>query len=153
VTSLFRICRRKFAASAFSGEGARLYGGRWNHLGVSVVYCASSPALAQLEYLVHVDRSEAPDDLVVIPGSIPDGVLVQRWAVSSLPADWRQYPGPPELRDRGSRWVNGRTAVALEVPSVVSPTEHDLLINPAHPEFGKIRFEAPLDLIFDPRLF
>ncbi|MHB8148190.1 MAG: RES domain-containing protein, partial [Vulcanimicrobiaceae bacterium] len=40
---------RKHEATALSGEGARLYGGRWNTPGVAALYASSSLALALLE--------------------------------------------------------------------------------------------------------
>jgi len=53
LTTAWRICRRPFAD--LSGEGARLYGGRWNSPGHAVVYAAEAAALAVLEVRVHLD--------------------------------------------------------------------------------------------------
>ncbi|MBC8006624.1 MAG: RES domain-containing protein, partial [Prolixibacteraceae bacterium] len=41
----------RYAGTAFSGEGARLYGGRWNRKGVPMVYTAGSQSLAMLKCL------------------------------------------------------------------------------------------------------
>ena len=51
-TVLWRLVTPRFARTAFSGEGARLYGGRWNRKGVPMVYTAGSLSLAVLEMLV-----------------------------------------------------------------------------------------------------
>ena len=46
---VWRIATARRARTAFSGDGARLYGGRWNPKGMPLVYCAESRALAMLE--------------------------------------------------------------------------------------------------------
>ena len=59
--SAWRIVKRKRARAAVTGEGARLYGGRWNSAGASIVYTAGSQSLAALEIVVHLDSSELLD--------------------------------------------------------------------------------------------
>ena len=149
---IWRICRQRHHDTAFSGEGARLYPGRWNLRGVRAVYCASSPSLAQLEYFVHLDASELPDDLILIRAVIPAGVAIESLPRTGLPSDWQQLPAPLALQELGSRWLAGRSSVALRVPSVVSPTEDNVLVNPAHSDFKKLRFDPPLRFLFDPRM-
>jgi RES domain-containing protein len=140
---VWRLTRKRFADRAFDGEGARLYGGRWNHKGVAVVYCAATLSLAALELFVHLEASEAPDDLVTLVAE----------DASILPSDWRSYPGPSFLKDLGSTWVrSGRTAV-LAVPSVVIPRERNYLLNPAHPDFAKILLREPEPFSFDSRMW
>ena len=56
--SVWRITSNKFIKSAFNGEGARLFGGRWNSRGTPLIYTAESKSLAALEILVHL---ESPD--------------------------------------------------------------------------------------------
>jgi len=67
---LWRIVRRDHAG--LDGEGARLYGARWNSPATAVLYAASHLSLAALEYLVHVDPDDAPDDLVALRLDIPE---------------------------------------------------------------------------------
>nr|WP_244146076.1 RES domain-containing protein [Paraburkholderia caledonica] len=38
--TVWRVVTQRYADTAFSGEGARLYGGRWNPKGVAMVYTA-----------------------------------------------------------------------------------------------------------------
>jgi RES domain-containing protein len=54
----FRLVDEDYLESAFSGDGARLYGGRWNAPGVAMVYTAQSLSLAQLELLVHLEADD-----------------------------------------------------------------------------------------------
>src|SRR5205085_3891185 len=86
----WRICRRRYAADAATGEGARLYGGRWNSRGVRVVYASSSLALAAIETFVNLEPNLLPKDLVSIEGEIPDEVKIERLDARALPANWQK---------------------------------------------------------------
>ena len=127
---VWRLCKRQYVASAFDGEGARLNGGRWNPVGVSVVYTSETIALATLEALVHMDPDDAPEDLVVIPVDIPDDLGIAEETARSLPRNWRATPAPPRLQQIGADWIAaGKTAV-LAVPSVVVPSERNYVFSP-----------------------
>ena len=147
---VFRICKK--AHAAFDGEGARLYGGRWNRRGTPVVYASESLALAALELLVHAESALLPDDLVAVSADVPETVSVESLAVRDLPRDGRRHPAPEILAERGTEWArSGRTAV-LAVPSALVPRERNFLFNPAHPEFRKIRPHPPEPFALDARL-
>ncbi len=147
---VFRICRKVHAA--FDGEGARLYGGRWNRRGTAVVYASESLALAALELLVHAEPALLPDDLVSVAADVPDALGVESVAARELPRDWRRHPAPEALAERGTEWArSGRTAV-LAVPSALVPRERNFLLNPAHPDFKKIRPHGPEPFALDARL-
>ena len=143
--------KARWADSAFDGEGARLYGGRWNSVGTRVAYASESAALAVLEVLVHVQSSAVLSSYVLVPIELPSS-LVRDVPPDWLPADWRRSPPPPEARAVGDRWVRDMTSAALRVPSVVVETEHNLLLNPAHPDFAQVRVGDPRPFAFDPRL-
>ena len=150
--TVWRITPARHAAHAFDGEGARLWGGRWNHPGTALVYCSSALSLAVLEYFVHLEPGLAPGDLVAVPAEIPGSVERSEIDETALPADWRTYPAPESVKDLGTDWVrSSRTAVLLRVPSVVIPRETNVLLNPAHPAFAKIRIGSPEAFSFDPR--
>src|SRR5271154_198445 len=74
----WRICRRRYAADAASGEGARLYGGRWNSRGVRILYASASLALATVETFVNLAPNLMPADLVFIEGEILDSIAIDR---------------------------------------------------------------------------
>jgi RES domain-containing protein len=148
----YRVCKQARAATAFDGEGARRFPGRWNEKGVALVYCASTLSLAALECLVHVEATTLPDDLVSIEASLPRGTHTKELLHGALPPDWRDYPAPAALQALGSAWVQGLESVALWVPSAVIPSERNLLINPAHPDFAKLPRAAPEPFRFDARL-
>jgi RES domain-containing protein len=144
----WRIVKMKHAATAFSGEGARLYGGRWNSVGVSVVYTSGSKALAALESLVHLNPPVI-FKYVAIPIKFSDA-LVEK--VSALPAEWTEEPPPSATKDIGDIWVKDARSAVLELPSVIIPGEPNYLLNPEHPEFKKIAIGEPVPFCFDPRL-
>jgi RES domain-containing protein len=147
---VFRIVTRKRAADAFSGEGARLYGGRWNPKGVRVAYTASSRALAMLEMLVQDQPLRAK--YVIIAAWIPSIIRIERVSPSKLPDNWQAAQHVEILRQIGADWIRrGRTAV-LCVPSAVVPQESNYLLNPAHPDFNKIKLGKAEVLKTDRRL-
>ncbi len=148
----WRICRRRYAAEAASGAGARLYGGRWNSRGVSVVYASTSLALAAVETFVNLEPNLRPADLVSIEGDIPDTVGVRRLDPAILPTDWRETRDE-SLHRFGDEWVQSGESVALLVPSAAIRGEWNVLLNPAHPDFRKMRFGKPERFEFDARMF
>jgi RES domain-containing protein len=147
---VWRICYRRHRR--FNGEGARLYGGRWNHPGTAVVYTSGSLSLSALELFVHIDLDVFPTELVAIPVDVPDNIGVDTVKLASLPKNWRRYPAPEALKDIGTTWAaKGATAI-LAVPSAVIPEERNYLLNPAHRDFKRIRIGKPMPFRFEPRM-
>lgn len=150
MTVVWRLLTSRFAATAFSGEGARLYGGRWNSKGVPVVYTAGSQSLAVLEMLVQDDPLRAR--YIVIPATLPKALKVERLTDEQLPAGWRDIAVRDLTQALGDEWLKRGSSAVLAVPSAVIPAETNYLINPLHPAFGKIEIGAPQDFLTDPRL-
>lgn len=148
----WRLVPKRWAKDAFSGEGARLFGGRWNPRGVPLVYCAEHLSLAALEQLVHVEAEDAPD-CVAFAVDVPESVQVEELRPADLPREWRADPPPASLADLGARWVAEARSAVLLVPSAVIPSERNVLLNPDHPEFARLVRAAPAPFSFDPRLF
>jgi RES domain-containing protein len=105
-----------------------------------------------LELLVHIDRDDAPDDLVFALADVPDD-SIEDVDVSTLPANWRVEPPPAALRLIGDAWIRSSSSISLRVPSVLLPKESNLLINPRHPRFREVQYGAPEKVILDPRFF
>lgn len=147
----WRMTKAKFQAEAFTGEGARLYGGRWNSVGGRMVYTSERVSLAALELLVHLQSSGPLLAYVVIAVTFEDR-LVEIVDPASLPANWRDNPPPAALASVGDSWVaSGRSAI-LRVPSVIVPAESNFLLNPEHPEFRSIQIGPPTPFRLDARL-
>ena len=148
----WRICRKRYAAEAASGEGARLYGGRWNSRGVRVVYASTSLALAAVETFVNLEPMLRPADLVSIQGDIPDAFQIRTLDVKMLPARWHATRNEA-LHRFGDEWVRQGQTVALVVPSAAIRGGWNVLLNPAHADFSGIRFQDPEPFEFDVRMF
>lgn len=147
----WRIVNARNVAAAFSGDGSRRSGGRWNSMGLRAVYLADSLALATLEVMVHGVSYETLQNYVCILTTIPQK-LIQEVDLMSLPKNWRDDLPPAELRELGDRWLNEGKSAALKVPSAVIPVEFNYMLNPCHKDFGKIEIAERLSLAFDKRL-
>jgi RES domain-containing protein len=147
----WRIVKARHAATAFSGEGARLFEGRWNSSGVRMVYCSEHLSLAALEILVHTRPVTIPDKFRVFRVVWNDALMVSL-KESQLPKGWNAEPPGPASKRIGNEWIkNGRSAV-LALPSVIVPLERTFLLNPRHRDFRKIKITDTGDFVLDPRL-
>lgn len=149
---VWRICKERHVATAFDGEGARRYPGRWNHKGVPMVYCTTTLSLAALEVFVHLDPGDLPDDLVSIRAELPDDIALEIMDAGALPSGWNQSPGPAALQDLGSGWIASSRGVALGVPSAIIPGELNVLLHPNHRDMARIARSALERFAFDPRM-
>ena len=100
----YRIVKSKWAESAFNGEGAKRYGGRWNSKGIACVYLADSVALAMLEILVHVERKSLLKNYLLFELKLPIN-QIQQLDQSVLSANWDSDPAPEETAVIGNHWL------------------------------------------------
>lgn len=117
-----------------------------------MVYLASSLSLAALEYLVHVDPDEVPDDLMAMSIVIPTPPPLARWTVDELPVDWRSASVPVACHQHGDAWLDGRRALGVMAPSVLVPEEANVLLNPRHARMTDVSVESVRPFTYDPRL-
>jgi RES domain-containing protein len=146
----WRLTTARFACTAFTGDGARRWGGRWNPKGRAVVYTAGNLSLAMLEMLVQDQPLRAR--YVAIPAEIPADLAIRHIRVDELPADWREPTGRDRLRHIGADWLARRETAVLAVPSTVIPSETNYLLNPAQADFERIGIGEPEPLVTDLRL-
>lgn len=145
----WRIVSARSAKSAFDGEGARLYGGRWNFPGKPAIYVAGSRALAALETLVHMSPGiAARQKFIRFEVRIPKSLVNQ---LDKAPSTYPPFVGA-ETQATGTGWLDTANGLALRVPSAVIPEEHNYLLNPAHPQFNEIKIGKPEPFAFDSRL-
>ena len=149
--SAWRIVKRKHSKDAFSGEGARQFGGRWNSPGVPVVYTAEHVSLAVLEMLVHLQTGKLLAEYVLFRADLEES-LVETLELTALPRNWRSYPAPLSLRALGDQWAAGERSPVLSVPSAVVPLERLYLLNPQHADFPRIKVGPPQPFSFDARV-
>ena len=148
---VYRIAKYKYI-NDLSGEGARMYGGRWNSKGTNMLYTASNRSLATVEYLVHLPIALIPRDIYIVEILIPDNIQITELTIKDLPSNWSHYPAPFSLAVIGDKWVNSNQSLLLKVPSSVVKGEYNILINPKHELFNKIKVNHFEPYNFDQRL-
>ena len=159
MATAYRLVKTKFASTAYSGEGARLYGGRWNSPGTAVVYLAGSVSLAMLEVLVHTEDAALLESYSIGEVTYDDtkatssrSTLVTTLEAKDLPSTWKDIPASHETQAIGDAWMAAGKTVLLKVPSVVAPGEFNLLMNPAHPDLARLTIGLLAPFRFDSRL-
>lgn len=145
----YRIVRPQWAKSALSGEGARLYGGRWNSSGRRCVYAAESRSLAILELLVHLVGPARGTEWSLLTIELPDESVP---SPSHLLDGWDAMPAGSSSQFVGDAWLASEAALALRVPSVVVPEESNLLINPDAAGFDSVEIVEQRTFQLDLRL-
>ena len=139
--SAWRVVKRRSAHDAFSGEGAKLFGGRWNSPGVPLVYAAESQSLAALEMLLYLESADLLFHYVVFE------VTFEPSLVKDLghppPKAWDADPVSNKIRAVGDRWAREQTSPIFRVPSAIVSSEYNFLLNPGHPKFANIRISKP----------
>lgn len=149
---LFRIVKTKHLATAWSGSGAQLYGGRWNPPGKPVVYLATSISLAILEIMVHLQSSMLLQAYTLLSIEVPEEMLPALDA-SALSDDWKDPSPPDSTQSLGETWLQAGESVGLRVPSVIVPSEFNAIMNPQHADFAALLESVRNEpMIFDARL-
>jgi RES domain-containing protein len=151
VIKAWRIVKTRFASSAFDGEGARKFGGRFNSVGVPVVYTAGSRSLAILEMLVHIGDRSILSSYSLCSVEFDEG-LVEMLRPADLPLNWQDHPPRPEVLAIGDEWISSKRSLVLQVPSAVVPDEANYLINPNHPDLQRLQIGTPEPISLDKRL-
>ncbi len=149
------MAKRRYAqpiTNAFSGEGSRLTGGRWNSRGRIVVYLSEHRSLAALETLVHAPRPELlAEQFVIIEVTIPDE-LILTLDKAALKPGWSNPSDFTVSQAVGDAWLAERASLALKVPSAIIPEENTLLLAPGHAGWSRLQFGAARPFLFDNRL-
>ena len=155
-SSVWRIATdtKDYEADDLSGAGAKTTGGRWNEVGIPVVYSSETRGLACLETIVHLNAGGLPLNRYLVEIEVPDDLwqAVERATTTSLRVGWDAEPAGRASITFGSDWVRSRRSLLLSVPSVIVPEEHNILINPAHPNSHRLRARKIRKWLYDPRL-
>lgn len=143
-----------YAADDLSGTGAKVSGGRWNRPGLPVLYCASTPALACLETLVHIETAGLPLNRYLVAIDIPEALWPARetYDVAALPVGWDATPPGISSLDFGDAWLKARRSAVIALPSAIVPEDAVVLINPQHPDAGGVVATKIRRWLYDPRL-
>ena len=147
---LYRIADCRYI-NDLSGKGAAIYGGRWNSPDTYIVYSAESPSLALLEAIVRIGKMPELNYCMIVI-EIPDSEI-SVLDVNQLTLDWYKNPPPDNLKTIGDKFIQANQSLALIVPSVIMPEEHNCLLNPGHKDFGKVKIKSRRTLAIDERIF
>lgn len=147
---LYRISSPQYAGD-LSGNGAKLYGGRWNEKGTAVVYLASTRAIAMMELLVHLRPDDLDRPFTITVFEVPDD-KVFKVDVALLPTGWAAEERKPELAKWCAKFVEDGNYLLMEVPSVLIPEESNYLLNPRHLDAAKVKLISQREFSFDHRL-
>lgn len=149
----WRIAKKKYASSAFDGEGSRRKGGRWTPKGLPAVYTAQTESLAALEQFVQLGDEGQYIRFVCFRVEIPEEIRIEEIDISSLPGNWKDTPAPERLKAYGADWLLRGKSPVLKVPSALIASECNFILNPLHPDFKRIIIGKPLMFCYDPRMW
>jgi RES domain-containing protein len=146
---VYRFALSKFSQD-ISGEGARKYGGRWNKKGNAVVYTSVSISLSLLELLMHsVGYDEIKvNELMTIETNVDQ---LKELTASQLKQGWQE--DIEYCRYIGDEFLESQSSLLMKVPSAIIPEEFNILVNPKHKDFGKVKIKGTRTFQFDARLF
>jgi len=147
---LFHLGSSRYALQ-LTGEGARLFGGRWNMKGDACIYTSGTRSLCLLEYAVNVQLDELPPELTMTEYALPDK-LCKMIARDDLPADWFSLPAPMSAKLFGSALLADPSCVCFAVPSAVVPAELNYVLNPAARQFNQLSVVGTELFTFDHRI-
>ena len=149
---VYRLTRSRFK-NDLTGKGAEIAGGRWNSIGIPVLYTAESRALCALEIAVHTPLNVVPEDYLMITIHIPDKAEKKEIFIKNLPSDWKSFPETRYTQTLGDSFFKEGKYLALKVPSAIIQGDHNILINPFHKDFHQVKVVSIDPFEFDQRLF
>jgi RES domain-containing protein len=147
---VYRIGKTKHA-NDLTGEGARLFGGRWNHKLTPCIYTSESRALALLEYTVNINIEDIPRALSITTIEIPT-IGIKEIEEGQLPGNWKQVPAPSSTKDLGTHLLKASEKLVLKIPSSVITEEYNYLLNPLHPDSKLFKVVDIRDFVYDVRI-
>lgn len=133
---VFRLSQTQFSMD-LSGQGAKLYGGRWNSIGTPMLYTSSHISLCALELACNSGGLIGLKNLALTCITISNKAIIEKLDLKDLPKNWNTYPSSNANKIQGDQFLRSTSAIALAVPSVLVPEEFNYLINPLHPSFEK----------------
>lgn len=146
---VYRITNEKYKDD-LSGNGAAMYGSRWNSKGVPLLYTSQFISLCILESLVHLKRKEIPPTQYLLSIEIPDSKEITEISHKKIKENWHQEFEYTQWI--GDQFIQNNQALVLKVPSAIVPQENNFLLNPLHTGFKKVKIISSELLELDKRL-
>jgi RES domain-containing protein len=147
---VYRVGKTKFSKD-LSGEGARLHGGRWNHILTPCIYTSESRALAVLEYTVNVSIDDIPRTLSITTFEISETGILEL-TIAELPGNWTESPAPASTKDLGTNHLALMTSPILKIPSAIIKQEFNFILNPKHNDAKAFKILDIEDFVYDVRV-
>ena len=147
---VYRVGKTRFSKD-LSGEGARLHGGRWNHILTPCIYTSENRALAVLEYTVNVNIDDIPRSLSITTFEIPD-TGIQELTIADLPGNWTESPAPASTKDFGTNLLTLMASPIIKIPSAIITQEFNFILNPKHAEAKNFKILHVEDFVYDVRI-
>lgn len=148
---VYRITKEKYAKD-ISGKGAELFGGRWNPIGIPALYTSENRALSILELLVHTPKEIVPPKYIIltleIPNKLEDGII----KITELKDNWNTLQTNDWTQELGLKYFRTHNVVGIKVPSAIIEMENNIVLNPMHKSYHKIKIIDSSEFIFDERL-
>lgn len=146
---VYRIGKSTFGKD-LTGEGARIFGGRWNQKGTPCIYTSSTKSLCILEYSANVPAIDLPPNPVITTLEIPDSSVLTR--IGKLPLNWKKSPASFLTRDFGTRLLKKNKFLVIRIPSVIVTDEYNYIINPLHPRMREVKIVSVEKYAYDTRI-
>ncbi|MDX2188435.1 MAG: RES family NAD+ phosphorylase [Bacteroidota bacterium] len=147
---VYRISKKLYI-NDLQGTGCKYESGRWHQIGTQILYTSETISLAKLEVLANANRM--PIEMYVAYIDVPLELMIDEISVKELPNDWNHNPYPIKLAQKVEEWKKKEKSIALKVPSVHSPTEKNIILNPHHQNYSEVRIIKVEPISFDPRFF
>jgi RES domain-containing protein len=150
---VYRLTREIYK-NDLSGKGASIKGGRWNSTGIYILYTAENRSLAMAEVAVHLSLEFLPNDFHMVEIFIPDKAPLLKISEHELSKYWNSYRLKPfDLKKIGNNFIKKNNYLLLKVPSAVTKGDYNILINPNHDLFDKVKVINTEIFPFDHRIF
>jgi RES domain-containing protein len=146
---VYRITNEAYK-NDISGNGAALFGSRWNSKGIYLLYTSQSISLSILESLVHLKRKEIPPTQYLLYIELPDAKEVAEISYKKIKKGW--YEELEYTQWIGDQFIQNKQNLFMKVPSAIVPQESNILLNPLHNEFKKVKIIESELLQLDKRL-
>jgi len=149
---LYRFSNIKYA-NLIDGKGASINSGRWNSLGVPMIYSSSTASLAFLELLRRFKPRHIPINYCLIEYTLEDKVNILEITAKELPVNWDSLIHNDKTQLIGDKFIKDGNHLILKVPSVLLPNEYHYNINPLHPDIKKLSISDIIKTPVNLRLF
>jgi RES domain-containing protein len=147
---IYRLCNELYKDD-LSGTGAKLTGGRWNTIGIPVLYTTQNISLAVLEILVNTNTNLIPLSYYLFKIDIPDALHPLIISKEKLKKDWKD--DIDYTKWMGTEFCKAGKGLFLQVPSAVVDEECNFIFNTQHKDFKKLKVAYSKKFHFDKRLY